>query len=56
VNLSTEEIVALQHALPIAWPQMDDFAIESEQDDPKLAAGYAAMAQVLRSLYERITA
>jgi hypothetical protein len=56
MNITAEEVEALQHALPLAWPLMEQFAVESIEDAPKLAMAYETMARVVQDLYDRLMA
>lgn len=54
VVLTRDELDAVMAALPIAWPQVEAFGLESEEDDPKLAAGMAEQARTMQRLYDRL--
>jgi len=53
-DFSDGDLDAIMAALPVAWPIIEQFAIESEEDDPQLAAGMAEQAATMRLLYDRL--
>lgn len=56
MTITPDEQDALMHGLPLAWPQLENFADESEEDDARLAAGAREAARILRLLYDRLEA
>lgn len=55
VTLTDDEVTALQHALPLAWPQIETFADECAEDgEYNLAEGMRKIAKDCRALYDRI--
>jgi hypothetical protein len=55
VRLTDNEVAALQHALPLAWPILETHADEAAEDgDYKYADGMRKLAKTCRELYGRI--